>query len=217
MTCLCIAVQAAACPVWGALGALVLGYLLGSVLFAVPVARANGVDIFKAGSGNPGATNVKRAVGSRAGNLVFLLDAFKGFAATAWPLLFLSGDAALWAQTAGLAGALLGHSFSCFYKFRGGKAVSTTIGGLLALMPAALLIALVVWVAVFYASRFVSLASLALGAVLPFAVWITGGNGAKIAIAGLVCVLIFVRHRANIARLLAGTENRFAKNNGKKL
>ena len=157
-----ISEPAASFPWVWVLVALGVGYLLGSVLFAVPVSRRCGVDIFKAGSGNPGATNVKRAVGKKAGNLVFALDALKGLVATLWPLLCFSGDGVVYLQIAGLAGALMGHSFSCWYGFRGGKAVSTTIGALVGIMPLAILAGLIVWLLVFYTTRYVSVASLAL-------------------------------------------------------
>ena len=198
---------------WGMLFlALIVGYLIGSVLFAVPVARYCGVDIFKVGSGNPGATNVKRSVGKKAGNIVFVCDALKGFLATAWPALFFSGTPSLiWLQLAGFAGVVVGHSFSCYYRFRGGKAVSCTIGGLVAVMPLAVLAGVIVWLAVFYASRYVSLASLALGLSLPIATWGFGMGGVRICVAALVCVLLFVRHRSNIERLLKGTESRFER------
>ena len=139
------------------------GYLLGAIPFAVIIARFCGVDIFKVGSGNPGATNVKRSCGKTAGNLCFILDASKGFAATAFPLyahffgIEFSEPQAL--AYVGLVAAIVGHSFSVFIKFRGGKGVAVTIGGLLAIMWAAILVALVLWVVVFYSTRYVSLAS----------------------------------------------------------
>lgn len=207
----CIGEITACSPVAGLALPFVVGYLLGSMLFAVPVAKRWGVDIFKVGSGNPGATNVKRSVGKLPGNIVFACDALKGFFASLWPLFVFEGEAAVYAQLAGFAGALLGHSFSCFYRFKGGKAVSTTIGGLLAIMPLAILPALLVWLAVFYVSRYVSLASLALGLSLPLAAWLLGEGPAKIGLGAVVCVLLFVRHRSNIVRLCNGTESRFER------
>src|SRR5687767_14281833 len=120
-----------------------VGYLLGSLPFGYLVARSKGVNIFEVGSKNPGATNVRRVLGSGPGNLVFFLDALKGAVATGWPRLYFlwkalafgnsASDAtdAVSAAVAGLIGALLGHSFSCFTKFRGGKGVATATGGLL--------------------------------------------------------------------------------------
>ena len=93
------------------------------------VARSQGVDILKYGSGNPGATNVTRALGSKYGNIVFACDALKGFAAAAWPLLWMS-EAGLKLGIIGLIASIIGHSFSVFLKFKGGKGVATTMGGL---------------------------------------------------------------------------------------
>lgn len=187
------------------------GYFLGSISFAVLIARAHGVDIFASGSGNPGATNVKRAVGSRAGNLCFLLDAMKGFIAAAWPQLPAIGlsHPGLFGVI-GLTAAILGHSFSIFIRFRGGKGVATTVGGLLALMPAVVLIGMVVWLITFQLCRYVSLASIALGLSLPVSAFALSESTTNRVLALLVAVLIVLRHRANIARLRAGTESRFA-------
>src|SRR5438045_73134 len=161
--------------------AAVVGYLLGSLPCGFLVARSKGVNIFEVGSKNPGATNVRRVLGSGPGNLVFGLDALKGALAASWAV-FSYGDMSvsfdlaelgmgasgrieggLWTQlgVVGLIGALLGHSFSCFTKFRGGKGVATSVGGLLILMPVAIVIATLTWIVVFYSSRYVSLASIA--------------------------------------------------------
>jgi glycerol-3-phosphate acyltransferase PlsY len=195
--------------------AAVTGYLLGSLPFGYLVARAYGVDIFKVGSGSPGATNVKRSVGARAGNTVFALDALKGAAASAWTLLRFRGESGevdlVLAGVIGLIAALIGHSYSCFTGFRGGKGVATAAGGLLVLMPLVCLTAFAVWAGVFFAFRYVSLASI-LGAVaLPLAAW---GWGQPVLLLGLslvIALFVIVRHRANISRLLAGTENRFGR------
>ena len=119
---------------------LVTSYLLGSLPFGYLVARAKGVNIFEVGSKNPGATNVKRVLGSGPGNLVFALDALKGLLATTIPLVLQSGGPAGslgydLGGVAGVVGAVLGHSFSCFTGFRGGKGVATAAGGLFVLMP----------------------------------------------------------------------------------
>ena len=190
------------------------GYLLGSIPFAVIIARFCGVDIFKAGSGNPGATNVKRVCGKTAGNICFILDAAKGFLSTAWPLYpSVFGATFTDPQTlayVGLCAAIVGHSFSVFLKFRGGKGVATAIGGLLAIMFWAILASLVVWVVVFYASRYVSLASLALAATLPVASYIIyPAMKGHFYISVAIAIVIIFRHRSNIVRLIKGKENRF--------
>lgn len=190
------------------------GYLLGSIPFAVIIARFCGVDILKAGSGNPGATNVKRVCGKVPGNICFILDAAKGFLATAWPLYpSVFGVQFSDPQTlayVGLCSAIVGHSFSLFLKFKGGKGVATAIGGLSAIMLWAIVAALVVWIVVFYASRYVSLASLALAVALPIASFIIYPSmPGHIYISLAIAVVVIFRHRSNIARLLKGTENRF--------
>lgn len=195
--------------------AVLAGYLIGSIPFAVLIARARGVDIFSVGSGNPGATNVLRTFGKPAGYVCFLLDAFKGVAGVLigfgigqWAGAEQSG--ALLAILA-LFGAILGHSFSLFLKFRGGKGVATTVGGLLTLVPFVMLIAVAVWLAVYYTTRYVSLASIALGVSLPLAALMLGEGALFFWLCLVLAVLIILRHRANIQRLLNGTENRVAK------
>jgi acyl phosphate:glycerol-3-phosphate acyltransferase len=187
----------------------VVGYLLGSIGFAVLVARSQGVDIFKEGSGNPGATNVKRVLGAKFGNAVFVLDALKGFVAAGWPLLVFA-DFRL--GVIGLIAAILGHSFSVFLKFRGGKGVATTMGGLLAIMPLALLIGLLVWAICFYTTRIVALASILFALSLPVsAYFLHGSSDPRLTLGILLCILIVVRHRSNIARMFEGKENAFKK------
>ena len=208
-----------------------LGYVLGALPFGYLVARAHGVNIFEVGSRNPGATNVKRVLGRKAGNTVFALDALKGAVAAAWALgahfswsygdsaaaatpdgaVVIAGDAWLDLGIAGLVGALLGHSFSCFTGFRGGKGVATGAGGFLMLAPVVTLIGGAMWVATFYLSRYVSLASLLSAAALPVAAYLLGSPPTIIGFGVLVAVFVAVRHRANISRLLAGTEARFER------
>jgi len=206
----------------------VLGYLLGSVNFAVLVAKKHGVDILKAGSGNPGATNVKRVLGKGPGNLVFALDALKGLVGTGLPTLVgyviatqglavhIPGDAFLHG-IAGFVGTLLGHCFSCFLGFKGGKGVASTIGGLLVLLPIPILIGAAIWGLVFALSRYVSLASIALGVSLPLSCWLLPlattlkFGPAEFWFAAAIAAFNVWTHRSNIGRLLAGTENRFAK------
>ena len=201
-----------------------LGYLIGSVNFAVLVAKKHGVDILKEGSGNPGATNVKRVLGKGPGNLVFALDALKGFVGAGLPYLLLrveetpaAADIHFTVCVAGFVGTLLGHCFSCLLKFKGGKGVASTIGGLLVLLPVPILIGAAVWGLVFTLSRYVSLASIALGVSLPLSCWLlplftklTFGQP-EFWFAAAVAAFNVWTHRSNIGRLLAGTENRFVK------
>ncbi len=218
------------------LGSAVIGYFLGSLPFGAMVARSHGVDIFKEGSGNPGATNVKRvlgekfgAKGKRAGNLVFGLDVLKGAVASGWSLLAWTslsvsvdlengnGAAVITGQDwrllglAGVVGAILGHSFSIFTQFKGGKGVATAAGGVLMLMPVSCLIGGLVWIITFYATRYVSLGSILAAVAVPVASW-TRGNPLPLNIAiTAIGLFVIIRHRTNITRLLNGTENKFAK------
>ena len=204
-------------PAWSFAAALI-GYLLGSLPFGYVVARAHGVDIFKEGSGNPGATNVKRVLGEKfgrkgknAGNLVFVLDAVKGALAASWmmfgPLAYT--DARLLGLI-GVIAAVLGHSFSIFTKFKGGKGVATAAGGLVVLIPIACLTGAAVWVVTFAITRYVSLGSVLAAVAVPVASWLLNPLPFSIVATALGAFVIF-RHRANIKRLLAGTEPRFAK------
>lgn len=204
--------------------AALVGYILGALPFGYVVARAKGINIFEHGSKNPGATNVKRVLGEkfgpagkRLGNLVFLLDALKGAVATGWPLIFWRADcgcdvdARLYVQICGLVFALVGHSFSCFTKFKGGKGVATAAGAFMVLMPYAMLSCLVVWVVTFYASRYVSLASIVAAIALPIAAFFFHQSPLLLGLAAVIATFVVLRHRANITRLMNGTENRFVK------
>lgn len=198
--------------------ALVVGYALGAIPFAVIIARAKGVDIFKVGSGNPGATNVKRALGRKAGNLCFALDCLKGIVATAWMLPFIedpnlrSGMSAI-----ALGGAAFGHSYSPFLRFRGGKGVAVTMGGLAVALPNVLIGGLLIWAAFFGATRVVSLASIAFAVSLPLFAWLMpdawffGGVVPPVALiaALFIFLLILLRHLPNIKRLFSGKELSF--------
>lgn len=200
-------------------GVALVGYILGSIPFGVLVAKRAGVDIFSVGSGNPGATNVLRSVGKPAGYLVFTLDFIKGLIATTWflfPWISFSGDSTLglW----GLPGAVLGHTYPIFSRFRGGKGVATTMGGLIGVMPGCLFLGLVTWVIIFLSTRYVALASIGFGLSLPVCaivnVWSNEDSSnvvGMVILAFVIMVWILWRHRSNIIRLRDGTENRFQK------
>lgn len=190
----------------------VIGYLLGSISFAQIIARRHGVDILKAGSGNPGATNVKRVLGKRAGNLCFALDFLKGCVASGIPLLpFLGAREPELLGLIALAAAILGHSFSVFLKFKGGKGVAVTMGGLAMLMFSVVLIGAALWCLVFFTTRYVSLASIVFGVSLPISAGFLGFGASQVTFALILAILIVLRHRSNIQRLLRGEENRFNK------
>jgi len=182
------------------------------------VARAKGVDIRAVGSGNIGATNVFRIVGKPAGVFVLLVDALKGFLACglvanlAYALFAPKADPSAVSMefltiVAGIF-AVLGHNYTCWLGFKGGKGIATSAGVLIALVPWALLIIFGVWVVVFALTRYVSLASISAAFTLPFAVWMTRGSPTLITITSLMSVLAIYKHRGNIKRLLNGTEAR---------
>ena len=225
-------------PFAGLFVSALVGYLLGSLPFGCIVARAHGVDIFREGSGNPGATNVKRVLGEKfgtkgknAGNLVFALDALKGAVAAGWALLAwtqvsVTYDLAEWGLPgaghiggvdwrlvglAGVVGAVLGHSFSVFTKFKGGKGVATAAGGVLVLVPVSCLIGALVWLVTFSITRYVSLGSILAAVVVPTASWLRGNPLSLNLVVTALGLFVIVRHRENIKRLLAGTESRFAR------
>ena len=207
--------------------AAVVGYLLGSLPFGYLIARSKGVNIFEVGSKNPGATNVLRVLGKGPGYLAFFLDALKGAVAAGWPLLiwtninYIDSARASYSYAdyavsypiavAGLIGALLGHSFSCFLKFRGGKGVATAAGGFLVLLPVETLIAGTVWIIAFYASRYVSLASILAAIALPAATFFLSPFPLLQWLAVAIGLFVIFRHRANLVRLFNGTENKFSK------
>jgi glycerol-3-phosphate acyltransferase PlsY len=197
--------------------ATTIGYLLGSLPFGYLVARAKGVNIFEVGSKNPGATNVRRVLGSTSGNLVLFLDALKGAVASGWPLLWSwthNGSITHTVEVVAIAGvvaALLGHSFSCFTHFKGGKGVATGAGGFLLVFPLGMMIAIAVWVATVLLTRFVSLASM-LGAVsLPVAAVVMQRSTVLISVTAVIAAFVIYRHRANVARLLSGTESKIGQ------
>jgi glycerol-3-phosphate acyltransferase PlsY len=188
-----------------------IGYAIGSIPFAVLIAKTKGIDILREGSGNPGATNVKRVLGKKYGNLVFCLDFLKGLLPVfiAKTYFQLHPNLANNACAALLAGLVSGHSFSLFLKFHGGKGVATTIGGLAVLMPGVIFLGIILWYSVFTITRFVSLASLCFALSLPLNVYLFGYQREIIRLAFFLTIIIFLRHISNIHRLWNGVENRF--------
>ena len=210
-------------PLTAAILLLFAAYLLGAIPFGYLIGRARGVDLFKAGSGNIGATNAARVLGSRFGALVFLLDFLKGAVPVAL-IVPLAREIAPGAETAlgapnvlrvAAAGlAFLGHLYPVFLGFRGGKGIATGAGTMFVLVPGPAAVALLAWVVVLLASRFVSLASLVAATILvitrlvaipapfdseslPITLYLLAG-----------AAMVFVKHRGNISRLIRGNENR---------
>ena len=203
----------------------VLAYLLGSIPFGYLLVKIfKGSDIRQTGSGNIGATNVARSGSKVLGILTLLLDAAKGVAAGFLAFVITSrikddgggsffaflSAAYLVAAVAALC-SILGHMFTPWLRFRGGKGVATAAGAFLMLAPRALLVSLLVFVVVVALTRFVSLGSMLAVLVFPFAVWFLGPERtpAFIAVVSASALLIIAKHHENIRRLLRGTENRF--------
>ncbi len=184
--------------------AFAFGYLLGSIPFGLLLMRAaGGPDIRGIGSGNIGATNVLRTGRKGLAAATLACDMLKGTLAVLLAAHFAGQEAAL---AAGL-GAFLGHLFPVWLKFKGGKGVATYIGVLLGLVWPAALIFCAIWIAVAAASRYSSLAALIASALTPPALWFLGEPGAAALFLGL-SGLLWTMHRANIARLLDGTEGK---------
>jgi len=191
-------------------------YMLGSVPTGFLVAKARGIDIRTVGSGNIGATNVFRILGKPAGIFVLLADAAKGWLAVfviaklmaAWFYPAAGSTAREWfAICAGVA-AILGHNYTCWLHFKGGKGIATSAGVLTALVPGPLLIILSVWIIIFVLTRYVSLASIAAAFTLPFAAWAVGDSLTIILITAALTSLAIYRHKTNIKRLIDGTESK---------
>ena len=199
--------------------AALAAYLIGSVPTGFVVGKLRGIDIRTIGSGNIGATNVFRALGTPAGIFVLLADAFKGWvsvfcvakALARWLAPEASSQALEALQIVAAVSVVLGHNYTLWLRFKGGKGIATSAGVLLALVPATFGIGLAVWVVVFAVSRYVSLASIAAALALPFATWLTHQSGTLIVVTAVLAALAIYKHRSNIQRLLAGTESRFGK------
>lgn len=202
-------------PYAGLFLSIFVGYLLGSIPFGLLVARSRGIDIRQHGSGNIGATNVLRVVGKKWGILVFVLDAAKGVCAVLLAKHYFATWGAAAGELPGIAAALacvLGHNFPVWLGFKGGKGVATTAGVLAGLMPMAALVAFIVWAIVFKVSRYVSLASLVAAVAIPVTVWYGERQvNVMFCFALIVAAMGIWRHRSNIQRLFAGTENRFER------
>jgi glycerol-3-phosphate acyltransferase PlsY len=201
------------------LGLAVLAYLIGSIPVGFLIAKSRGVDLRTVGSGNYGATNVYRAFNLKLALLVFVLDVAKGVVGTrAVPILWDAGRAMPWLGLICGLGVIAGSVASIFMAFRGGKGVATGVGVFLGLAPAATAICLGIWAVLFALFRYVSLGSIVGAICLPMFVAILGpGDYARdrvFYLAVAVAAIVVLRHRSNIRRLLAGTENRIGKHEG---
>ena len=207
-------------PVLAYILVAVAAYLLGSIPTGFLVAKAKGIDIRKTGSGNIGATNAMRVLGKPAGIFVLLADAAKGFAACTWLVNFLTSfikfdfslEQIAWLQILAGIFAVLGHNYTCWLKFKGGKGIATTAGVYLALAPWALLVALAVFILAILVTKYVSVGSIAGAIALPAMVWVMTPHNLFFGIVTTALgALAIYKHKSNIQRLLAGTENRLGQ------
>ena len=217
-------------PLWSYILTALAAYLIGSIPTGFLIAKAKGVDIRAVGSGNIGATNAMRALGKPAGIFVLMMDAFKGYAACQfipapifnWLIPHFSGFFRYFQDTpvefqvrfylvAGIF-AVLGHNYPCWLKFKGGKGIATTAGVYLALAPWALLAALIVFVLAVLLTRYVSIGSISAAIALVSAVWILPPHNLLLGIVTTALgALAVYKHKSNIQRLMAGTENRLGR------
>ncbi len=188
---------------------LLIGFLCGSIPTGYLVCRAKSIDIREYGSGNIGATNVARTLGRRAGALVLALDILKGFAPA-----YVSARYGLSPGMLAALGAVLGHTFTPFLRFKGGRGVATALGAVLGLMPLAGLLCVVVWLAVLFLTRYVSVSSMTAALTLPL--WVYGlgrltatSSRPRLILAWVLAVLVIVRHLPNMKRLWKGREAKF--------
>lgn len=198
----------------------IAAYLVGSIPFGYLAGLSRGVDIRTVGSGNIGATNVFRTLGRKLGVATFVLDLMKGLVAVGvipagvWMAMGAEGAAPLGAEMVAAVAVLLGHAFPLFLDFKGGKGVATGAGIAIGVAPHAALLGLVLWVVVFAATRYVSVASIAAALAVGGGVWMLDNarepRHLVPAVIALMALLVVVKHKSNIARLLRGTENRFS-------
>lgn len=198
---------------------ILAGYVIGSISFAWLIGRSQGIDIRKHGSGNVGATNVQRVLGKSLGRLCFVLDFAKGAVPVLIAQALTSADSA-WIPVVVGAAAVAGHVWPITLRFKGGKGFATSLGVVAALAPLCFVAAIVVWLGVFFSSRYVSLASILAAAALPVTAHLLGWlSPLRIAssvhvLLWAVAILVALRHKSNIQRLIRGEEHQF--NQGKK-
>ena len=187
---------------------ILFAFLLGSIPFGVVVAKVYGVNLKKVGSGNIGATNVLRAMGKGPALLTLVGDVLKGSLAVVAGRYFLHS-----ASLEGIIGlsAIVGHNFSLFLRFRGGKGVATSIGVLLIYSPKVGVLTAILWLIVMLVTRYSSLGAIVSFGVLPFGIYVLDYTQGKLIISVLIAFLLIFRHTDNIKRLLQGTEPKIGK------
>jgi len=191
------------------IASFIIGYLFGGIQSAILYGKIKGIDITEHGSGNPGTTNAVRVLGKRAGVIVLLIDILKAILAIAIVRLIFPNEDLLVGLYGGI-GAILGHSYPLFFKFKGGKGIATTVGTLFAVDYRLAIIAIVLFLVTFGITRIVSISSLLLTASIPIlliAFYCGESYGTEAMLLGFVITgITFYRHKANIKRLIEGTE-----------
>jgi acyl phosphate:glycerol-3-phosphate acyltransferase len=190
---------------------VVVSYLVGAIPTSYLVGRGvHGIDLRRHGSGNLGATNAFRVLGWRSALPIFVIDILKGFAPV-FLLPRLDGAGTIGWTLAYGAAAIIGHMYSAYVGFRGGKGVATSAGVFLALAPLAVLGGLGIWGLLVFTTGYVSLGSIAVAAALPFLVFATGAAREVLALSVVLAIFVIFAHRANMKRLLRGEEHRFRR------
>jgi len=187
---------------------VIVSFLTGSIPFGIIVARIKGIDLKKVGSGNIGATNVLRSMGKGPAVFTLLGDVLKGTLAVALGRHF--GVGAWYEGIMGLS-AILGHNFSVFLRFRGGKGVATSLGVLVIYSPPVALCTVIIWLAVALFTRYSSLGAIVSFGLLPFSEYLLDPDREKMIVIVLITVFILLRHKDNMIRLLKGTERRIGQ------
>jgi glycerol-3-phosphate acyltransferase PlsY len=183
-------------------------FLMGSIPFGVLIAKVKGVNLKKVGSGNIGATNVLRTMGGAPAVLTLTGDVLKGSIPVLAAKYFLNDP-----TMEGIVGmaAILGHNFSLFLRFRGGKGVATSIGVLLIYSPFAALVTILVWLAVIFVTRYSSLGAIISFGLLPLSQYVFDYTREKLIVSLMIAALLMMRHADNISRLMRGTEPKIGK------
>lgn len=198
---------------------IVIAYILGSIPNALWIGKVfRGIDVREHGSKNTGSTNAARVLGAKLGILTLILDISKGAIPVALSFFMkadllenMTGISSLDPIMVGIF-AIIGHSFSLFMKFKGGKAVATTVGVFTVLVPKALLLAAVVFFVIFAVTRYVSVSSITAAISLPIFIFFLYWDVTYTIFGGIIAILIIVKHKSNIQRLLNGTESKFTIN-----
>ncbi len=206
---------------------LLFAFLIGSIPTGAIVARAKGIDLRKIGSGNIGATNVLRAMGKEAALITLLGDIAKGAIPVIIARHIFSDSGIQFTHFAGLGSlitkpliliegivglsAILGHNYSVFLKFKGGKGVATSLGVILAISPHVAVITVTIWLFTLARSGYSSLSALVSFGLLPLTIYIADRTIEKIIIAAVIAALIYIRHIPNIKRLISRTESKIFK------